>query len=170
MSYEEKSDYCGGGDRGGRAAAQPLHPDRIAGRAARGGPPGLAESLPPGRGGDKPAAGAPAGAGTAKPPDIFEADFHDWIVKKEGQLAAVRTYIRENGPRAARRRANRQFFTRARQIDFRGGRYWAYGNEALLELPAIVAIKGHRRPMGGREATLQDPGGRETALQDPGGF
>lgn len=100
--------------------------------------------------------GLPA-AGAAKPPDIFEPDFHDWIVKKEGQLAAFRTYIRENGPRAARRRANRQFFTRARQIDFQGSRYWAYGNEALLELPQIVAIKGHRRPMGGREAALQNP-------------
>ena len=118
--------------------------------------------------GGLPAVGAQVGAGTAKPPDIFEPDFHDWIVKKEGQLAAFRTYILENGPRAARRRANRQYFTRARQIDFRGSRYWAYGNEALLELPAIVAIKGHRRPMGGREATLQDPGGRETALQNLG--
>ena len=113
--------------------------------------------------GGLPAASAPAGAGAAKPPDIFEPDFHDWIVKKEGQLEAFRTYIRENGPRAARRRANRQFFTRARQIEFRGARYWAYGNEALLELPQIVAIKGHRRPMGGREAALQDP----AALQGP---
>ena len=118
--------------------------------------------------GGLPAAGAPAGAGDAKPPDIFEPDFHDWIVKKEGQLKAFRTYIRENGPRAARRRANRQFFTRARQIDFQGSRYWAYGNEALLELPQIVAIKGHRRAMGGRETALQDPGGREAALQNPG--
>ena len=114
--------------------------------------------------GGLPAASAPAGAGASKPPDIFEPDFHDWIVKKEGQLEAFRTYIRENGPRAARRRANRQFFTRARQIEFRGARYWAYGNEALLELPQIVAIKGHRRPMGGREAALQDP----AALQNPG--
>ena len=52
--------------------------------------------------GGLPAAGASAEAGAEKPPDIFEPDFHDWIVKKEGQLAAFRTYIRENGPRAAR--------------------------------------------------------------------
>ncbi|MBQ6103119.1 MAG: hypothetical protein IJL06_05550 [Kiritimatiellae bacterium] len=25
--------------------------------------------------------------------------------------------------------------------------YWAFGNEALLELPVIVAIKGHRKPL-----------------------
>ena len=95
-------------------------------------------------------------AAGAKLPDIFVPDFHDWIVKKEGQLAAFRTYIHENGPRAARRSANRQFFTKARQIDFQNRRYWAYGNEALLELPVIVAIKGHRRPIVGREAAMQN--------------
>ena len=90
---------------------------------------------------------------------IFVFDWHDWIVKKSGQLAAFRKYIAENGPRAARRRAARQFFTRAREIAFRGRRYWAYGNEALLELPVIVAIKGHRRPLAGLvvpEAQPQD--------------
>ena len=75
---------------------------------------------------------------------IFAFEWHDWIVKKSGQLAAFRKYIAENGPRAARRRAARQFFTRAREIAFQGKRYWAYGTEALLELPMIVAIKGHR--------------------------
>ena len=90
---------------------------------------------------------------------IFAFEWHDWIVKKSGQLAAFRKYIAENGPRAARRRAARQFFTRAREIAFRGRRYWAYGNEALLELPVIVAIKGHRRPLAGLvvpEAQPQD--------------
>ena len=59
---------------------------------------------------------------------IFAFDWHDWIVKKGGQLAAFRKYIAENGTRAARRRAARQFFTRAREIAFQGMRYWAYGN------------------------------------------
>ena len=79
---------------------------------------------------------------------IFEKEWHDWIVKKEGQLEAFRKYILDNPLRYALRRANRHFFTKARQIVFRGVRYWAYGNEALLELPMIVAIKGHRRPLG----------------------
>ena len=83
---------------------------------------------------------------------IFAFEWHDWIVKKSGQLAAFRKYIAENGPRAARRRAARQFFTRAREIAFQGKRYWAYGNEALLELPMIVAIKGHRGPFQGNVA------------------
>ena len=88
---------------------------------------------------------------------IFAFEWHDWIVKKSGQLAAFRKYIAENGPRAARRRAARQFFTRARDIAFQGRRYWAYGNEALLELPVIVAIKGHRRPLAGLVAPEAHP-------------
>ena len=90
---------------------------------------------------------------------IFAFEWHDWIVKKSGQLAAFRKYIAENGPRAARRRAARQFFTRAREIAFQGRRYWAYGNEALLELPVIVAIKGHRRPLAGLLAPEAHPQG-----------
>ena len=90
---------------------------------------------------------------------IFAFEWHDWIVKKSGQLAAFRKYIAENGPRAARRRAARQFFTRAREIAFQGRRYWAYGNEALLELPVIVAIKGHRRPLAGLVAPEAHPQG-----------
>ena len=90
---------------------------------------------------------------------IFAFEWHDWIVKKGGQLAAFRKYIAENGTRAARRRAARQFFTRAREIAFQGRRYWAYGNEALLELPVIVAIKGHRRPLAGLVAPEAHPQG-----------
>ena len=89
----------------------------------------------------------------AAPQPLFEHEWHDWIVKKEGQLAAFRKYIAENPKRHARRRASRQFFTQAREIAFQGRRYWAYGNEALLELPVIVAIKGHRSPP---EAALQN--------------
>ena len=90
--------------------------------------------------------------GGASAPPIFEIEWHDWIVKKEGQLAAFHKYILENPPRYARRRANRQFFTRARQITFRGVHYWAYGNESLLEHPVIVAIKGHRKGVAAADA------------------
>ena len=92
-------------------------------------------------------------------PALFAPDFHDWIVKKDGQLEAFRRYIVENPERAAIRRANRRFFTRARQIEWRGAKYWAYGNEALLALPVIVAIKGHRQQRDGvAGATLAKPG------------
>ena len=92
------------------------------------------------------------GVGAADAPPgttIFDPDWHDWIVKKAGQLTAFRRYIRENPARYALRQANRRFFTQAREIVFGGRPFWAYGNEALLELPVIVAIKGHRRPWKG---------------------
>ncbi len=107
--------------------------------------------------------------GGASAPPIIERDWHDWIVKKEGQLAAFRKYILENPSRYARRRANRRYFTQARQITFRGARYWAYGNEALLELPVIVAIKGHRRPWGAQTSTPAKPGGPVQNLVLQGG-
>ncbi len=75
---------------------------------------------------------------------IFEKDWHDWIVKKEGQLAAFRRYIRENPARAALRRANARFFQQVAPVDFLARRWFAYGNRALLDLPVLVPFKGHR--------------------------
>ena len=95
-------------------------------------------------------------APAASLPQIFASDFHDWIVKKDGQLEAFRRYILENPERSAMRRANRQYFTQPRQIEWRGAIYWAYGNEALLDLPVIVAIKGHRRPAEAAGAAMQN--------------
>ena len=83
----------------------------------------------------------PASAG-----EIFAPGFHDWIVKRNGQLEAFRRYIRENPARAAFRRAHREFFTRTRRIGLDGREWWVYGNEALLDLPVLVAVKGHRNP------------------------
>lgn len=89
---------------------------------------GAASAAPPGGGVLQDAASA------APWPELFAEGFHDWIVKREGQLAAFRAYIRDNGPRAALRSRNRQYFTKARKIAFQGARYWAYGNEALLSM------------------------------------
>ena len=83
-----------------------------------------------------------ASGGFVRP--IFEKDWHDWIVKKEGQLAAFRRYIRENPARAALRRANARFFQQVAPVDFLGRRWFAYGNRALLGLPVLVPFKGHR--------------------------
>ena len=78
------------------------------------------------------------------PRPIFEKDWHDWIVKKEGQLAAFRRYIRENPARAALRRAHARFFQQVAPVDFLDRRWFAYGNRALLGLPVLVPFKGHR--------------------------
>ena len=76
--------------------------------------------------------------------EVFERDWHDWIVKKEGQLAAFRRYIRENAARAWERRAHAQYFGRVSEVAFLGRRWFAYGNRALLDLPVLVPFKGHR--------------------------
>ncbi len=81
---------------------------------------------------------------TRAPRPIFDPSWHDWIVKKEGQLAAFRRYIRENPARAALRRAYAHFFQQVAPVDFLGRRWFAYGNRALLGLPVLVPFKGHR--------------------------
>ena len=88
--------------------------------------------------------GGSAGCASAQPRDIFEHDWHDWIVKKEGQLAAFRRYIRENAARARERRAHAQYFGRVSEVAFLGRRWFAYGNHALLDLPVLMPFKGHR--------------------------
>ena len=86
-----------------------------------------------------------ADAATCKTlPPIFDPVWHDWIVKKSGQLAAFRRYIRENAFRAWQRRAHPEFFGRVTAVSFLGRRWFAYGNAALLELPVLVPFKGHR--------------------------
>ena len=92
-----------------------------------------------------------AGCASAQPrglsretPQIFDPSWHDWIVKKNGQLAAFRRYIRENAFRAWQRRAHPEFFGRVTAVSFLGRRWFAYGNAALLELPVLVPFKGHR--------------------------
>lgn len=84
----------------------------------------------------------PAPGGFVRP--IFEKDWHDWIVKKTGQLAAFRRYIKENSARAWNRRANARYFGRVTEIEFLGHRWFAYGNRAILDLPVLTPFKGHR--------------------------
>ena len=81
---------------------------------------------------------------SGKLPPIFERDWHDWIVKKDGQLAAFTRYIRENPERAWLRQQNHQYFGNVRKVSFLGREWFAYGNLAILELPVLKAVKGHR--------------------------
>ena len=87
---------------------------------------------------------AASAADLGAPRDIFEKEWHDWIVKRDGQLATFRRYILENPMRAAMRRKNAQFFSSARRVSFLGREWFAYGNAEILRLPELVPIKGHR--------------------------
>ena len=81
--------------------------------------------------------------GPPRPP-VFETDWHDWIVRERGQLAAVTRYIRENPRRAWLRRENRRFFTRPGKLSFAGREWFSYGNPALLELPVLEPFRCSR--------------------------
>ena len=77
--------------------------------------------------------------------DIFEFDWHDWIVKKKGQLATFLRYVHENPTRAWRRRQNRHYFTSVQEVAFLGRKWYAYGNVELLKRPVIVPFQCSRR-------------------------
>ncbi len=87
--------------------------------------------------------------GASAPPPVFQPEWHDWIVKRDGQLAAFRRYIRENPARAALRRSNACFFGKVRSVSFLGREWFAYGNCDLLALPVLIPIKGHRATQTG---------------------
>lgn len=82
---------------------------------------------------------------------VFVPGFHDYIVKKAGQLQRFTRYIRTNPQRAwARRQARAQgWFNRVHRVVFMGRTWYAYGNTALLEVPLIVPLKGHRATLPG---------------------
>lgn len=88
-------------------------------------------------------------AAIAPLPPVFEREWHDWIVMHKGQLAAFNRYIVENPKRAALRRANARYFQRVGKISFLGRDWFAYGNAALLELPMLIPLKGHRATQPG---------------------
>ena len=88
----------------------------------------------------------------AKPRDIFKPAWHDWIVKRDGQLAAFRRYIRENAARAWARKANARFFQRVEAVEFLGREWFAYGNPEILRQPVITPFKGHRATAQGSDA------------------
>ena len=76
---------------------------------------------------------------------VFAHDWHDWIVKRDGQLDAFITYIRENPMRSWLRRSHRKYFQRVNEIEFLGRKCYGYGNAALLKLPVIEPFRCSRK-------------------------
>lgn len=76
---------------------------------------------------------------------VFEREWHDWIVKKDGQLAAFTRYIRENPRRAWLRASRRENFRRVGEIEFLGRKWFGYGNAAILDLPVIEPFRCSRK-------------------------
>ena len=76
---------------------------------------------------------------------LFEFDWHDWIVARDGQLAAFTRYIRENAERSWLRKSHREYFQRVNEIEFLGRKWYGYGNAALLKLPVIEPFRCSRK-------------------------
>jgi hypothetical protein len=81
---------------------------------------------------------------TGGPRDIFDPYWHDWIVKKEGQLPTFARYIRDNPARAWRRKTNRRYFTSPGTLAFAGRTWHSYGNRELLDLPVLEPFRCSR--------------------------
>ena len=82
---------------------------------------------------------------------VFFADWHDWIVKCEGQLAAFTRYIRENPARSWLRRSHPEYFRRVNEIEFLGRTWYGYGNAKLLDLPVLEPFRCSRKWSEGGE-------------------
>ena len=105
---------------------------------------GGAKQGPGGAGQGGGATGACGASGRSVAP-IFSRDWHDWIVKRDGQLDAFITYIRENPARSWLRRNHRAYFQRVNEIDFLGRKWYGYGNAALLNLPVLEPFRCSRK-------------------------
>ena len=105
------------------------------------------------------AKGAVIGAGSRSGADarsggqhLFAFDWHDWIVKADGQLAAFTRYIRENPKRSWRRQSHREYFQRVNEVSFLGRKWYGYGNVEILKSPILEPMRYSRKlAEGGKE-------------------
>ncbi len=83
---------------------------------------------------------------------LFAFDWHDWIVKADGQLAAFTRYVRENPERSWRRKSHREYFQRVNEVLFLGWKCYGYGNTEILKSPILEPMRYSRKlAEGGRE-------------------
>ena len=83
---------------------------------------------------------------------LFAFDWHDWIVKADGQLPAFTRYIRENPERSWRRQSHREYFQRVNEVSFLGRKWYGYGNVEILKSPILEPMRYSRKlAEGGKE-------------------
>ena len=83
---------------------------------------------------------------------LFAFDWHDWIVKADGQLAAFTRYIRENPERSWRHKSHREYFQRVNEVSFLGRKWYGYGNTDILKSPILEPMRYSRKlAEGGKE-------------------
>ena len=86
-------------------------------------------------------------AGEEKP-SLFEPNYNDHILMRDGQLENWKQYLRDNPLRYMMRREYPDLFQRALCITIDGVRYSAFGNMLLLRQPEKHQVFFHRRTDG----------------------
>ena len=88
-----------------------------------------------------------ASAEDTRPP-LFEPNYNDHILMRDGQLENWKRYLRDNPLRYMMRREYPDLFQRALCVTIGGTRYSAFGNMLLLRQPEKHQVFFHRRTNG----------------------
>lgn len=88
-----------------------------------------------------------ASASDSRPP-LFEPNYNDHILMRDGQLENWKHYLRDNPRRYMMRREFPDLFQRALCVTIDGVRYSAFGNMLLLRQPEKHQVFFHRRTDG----------------------
>lgn len=89
-----------------------------------------------------------AASASAHRPPLFEPNYNDHILMRDGQLDNWKRYLRDNPLRYMMRREYPNLFQRALCITIGGTRYSAFGNILLLRQPEKRQVMFHRRTKG----------------------
>ena len=81
-------------------------------------------------------------------PSLFEPNYNDHILMRDGQLENWKRYLRDNPRRLMMRREYPNLFQRALCITIDGIRYSAFGNMLLLRQPEKHQVFFHRKTDG----------------------
>ena len=87
-------------------------------------------------------------SGPASHPPLFEANYNDHILMRDGQLENWKHYLRDNPRRYMKRLEYPDLFQRALCIVIGDVRYSAFGNMLLLRQPEKHQVFFHRRTDG----------------------
>ena len=91
--------------------------------------------------------GASASEAASRPP-LFEPNYNDHILMRDGQLENWKRYLRDNPRRFMMRLEYQDLFQRTLCITIGGIRYSAFGNMLLLRQPEKHQVFFHRRTNG----------------------
>ena len=136
-----------GGNAGGNAAATGAGTATGAATATGAGA-GTGAGTATGAGTGRTAATVSGALVPGKRPALFEPNYNDHILMRDGQLENWKHYLRDNPRRLLMRREYPDLFQRALCIIIGSTRYSAFGNMLLLRQPEKHLVMFHRKTNG----------------------